>query len=59
MRYLLKASAIVAAISLQAIAPAPSAQENTFTLTCQNVGSSPPPSRSEIARAIQDLGFAV
>ena len=40
MRYLLKASGIAAATSFAAFAPGAVAQENTFTLTCQDIGSS-------------------
>ncbi len=42
MRNLLKASGIAAAAAFAAFAPGAAAQENTITLTCQNIGSSAP-----------------
>jgi len=43
MRYLLKASAIAAAISFAAFAPGAVAQDNTVTGTCQAVGANGAP----------------
>ena len=45
MRYLLNASGIAAAITFAAFASSAVAQENTITLTCQNIGSRSRPRR--------------